>query len=74
LKFKDRGFDANDCFLDNVTGNMYLYNYDIDDWEEIGNIGLHNRKAAQDFNYFGKNILNTVPYRATVSENRRLLA
>jgi hypothetical protein len=46
IKLKDRGFDANDSFLDNVTGNMYIFNHELNDWEAIGNIGLHNRKAA----------------------------
>lgn len=64
LKFNKRHFDANDCFLDNITGNMYLYNNDLGDWEEVGNIGLHNRKAAQDCQLFGSYILNQVPYRS----------
>ena len=62
-KVKDRRIEANESFLDNVTGDLYVFNHDAAKWEPFCNIGLHNRKAAQDSKKMRKYVLRTQVYR-----------
>lgn len=46
-----------DFFLDNVTGDLYGFNYDTGEWVSKGNAGIHFRKAAEEFKTIGKYIM-----------------
>lgn len=46
-----------DYFLDNVTGDLYSFNYDTGEWVSKGNAGLHSRRAAEEFKTIGKYIV-----------------
>ena len=52
-----------DFFLDNVTGDLYAYNFDKNEWTAKANAGIHYEKAAQEFYTLGRFIINTPPYR-----------
>ena len=47
----------NDFFLDNVTGDLYSFNYDTGEWVSKGNAGLHSRRSAEEFKTIGKYIV-----------------
>ena len=53
----------NDFFLDHVTGDLYSYNFDKNEWTAKANTGIHYEKAAQEYYTLGKFIINTPPYR-----------
>jgi len=55
--------NTNDFFLDHVTGDLYSYNFDKNEWTAKANTGIHYEKAAQEFYTLGKFIINTPPYR-----------
>jgi hypothetical protein len=53
-----------ELFLDNVTGDLYSYNYDANEWVPKANIGLHYKKAAQGFESLGKFIVKCPVYKS----------
>jgi len=55
--------NINDFFLDHVTGDLYAYNFDKNEWTAKANTGIHCDKAAQEYYTLGKYIINTPPYR-----------
>ena len=52
-----------DYFLDNITGDLYSYNYENEEWVAKANAGLHFQKAAQEFHTIGKFIIQAPVYR-----------
>ncbi|CAD8187463.1 unnamed protein product [Paramecium pentaurelia] len=52
-----------DYFLDNVTGDLYSFNYDTGEWVGKGNAGLHSRRAAEEFKTIGKYIVKAPQYK-----------
>ena len=52
-----------DYFLDNITGDLYSYNYENEEWIAKANAGLHFQKAAQEFHSIGKFIIQAPVYR-----------
>lgn len=40
----------NDYFLDNITGDLYTYNYENEEWVAKANTGLHYQKVCNDKN------------------------
>ncbi|CAD8110500.1 unnamed protein product [Paramecium sonneborni] len=52
-----------DFFLDNVTGDLYGFNYDTGEWISKGNAGIHFRKAAEEFKTIGKYIMKAPQYK-----------
>ncbi|CAD8203085.1 unnamed protein product [Paramecium pentaurelia] len=52
-----------DFFLDNVTGDLYGFNYDTGEWVSKGNAGIHFRKAAEEFKTIGKYIMKAPQYK-----------
>eukprot|EP01017_Pseudomicrothorax_dubius_P028856 TRINITY_DN3459_c0_g3_i2.p1 TRINITY_DN3459_c0_g3~~TRINITY_DN3459_c0_g3_i2.p1 ORF type:complete len:607 (-),score=80.43 TRINITY_DN3459_c0_g3_i2:39-1859(-) len=54
---------STDFFLDNVTGDLYNYNYDTDEWIPRANAGIHYRKAAETFNSLGRFVIKVPTYR-----------
>ena len=46
-----------DYFLDNVTGDLYSFNYDSGEWISKGNAGIHSRRSAEEFKTIGKYIM-----------------
>ncbi|CAD8200721.1 unnamed protein product [Paramecium octaurelia] len=55
----------NDFFLDNVTGDLYSFNYDTGEWVSKGNAGLHSRRAAEEFKTIGKYIVKAPQYKVS---------
>ena len=47
----------NDLFLDNVTGDLYGFNYETEEWTTKYNAGIHYRRAAEEFKTLGKYII-----------------
>src|SRR5690348_16270638 len=47
----------NDFYLDNVTGDMYSYHALKAEWIPKMNAGMHNAKAAQNYDSLGKVII-----------------
>lgn len=61
-----------DYFLDNITGDLYNYNYENEEWVAKANAGIHFQKAAQTFHSIGKFIIQAPLYRPkTVTDNNR---
>lgn len=54
---------TDDFFLDNVTGDLYSYSFDKNEWSAKANIGIHYEKAAQEFYTLGKFIVKSPTYR-----------
>ena len=59
-----------DFYLDNVTGDMYGYNYETCEWIPKMNSGLHYVQAAQGHESLGKYVINTPSYKAKVFDDR----
>ena len=49
LKLGDKRLEVSDVFLDNVSGDIYNYNYDTAEWVAKSNVGIHNQRAAEEF-------------------------
>jgi len=64
-KIKKNLHDIRQCdfFLDNVTGDLYSFNYDNGEWIGKGNAGLHYRRAAEEFKTIGKYIVKAPQYK-----------
>ena len=58
--------------LDNVTGDLYSFNYETDEWVPKMNVGIHYVKAAQTFDSLGKYVVNTPIYKPRVVEGKSL--
>ena len=58
-----RDIRSNEFFLDNVTGDLYGFNYDSGEWISKGNAGIHYRRAAEEFKTVGKYILKAPIYK-----------
>ena len=43
------GLKRTDVFLDSATGDLYSYSKDIEQWNPIGNTGLHNARTADTY-------------------------
>lgn len=52
-----------DFFLDNLTGDLYAFNYDTNEWTTKGNVGIHYEKTVQEYHSIGKYILKVPIYR-----------
>lgn len=54
-------------FLDNITGDLYRLNYDHlsqdAQWIPIANAGIHQRRAAQEYQSIGKFIIKSPTYK-----------
>lgn len=73
--YKSSGvLDSSDCFLDDSTGDYFTLNTDSREWEPVGNVGIHRRKAAEDRRIPGVQIVLPKPYRVSTVEPRRFLA
>lgn len=59
-----REIRQDDLFLDNVTGDLYSFNYDTGEWSSKGNAGLHFRRAAEEFKTVGKYIIKAPTYKS----------
>ncbi len=58
-----RDIRSSEFFLDNVTGDLYGFNYDTGEWVSKGNVGIHYRRAAEEFKTVGKYILKAPVYK-----------
>ena len=56
-----------DHFLDNVTGDLYSYNSERNEWIPISNVGIHHSRAAQTFDSIGKFIIKAPTYKPNKS-------
>lgn len=43
-----KSLSRNEVFLDNATGDYYMYKKEMDLWVPIGNTGLHSLKSAEE--------------------------
>lgn len=50
-------------FLDNVTGDLYAFNFDSQEWIPKVNAGIHYRRAAESFDSIGKYVLKQPVYK-----------
>lgn len=46
-----------------MTGDIYSYSHESEDWIPRGNIGLHHLKSAEEYNSLGKYVLQAPIYR-----------
>lgn len=46
-----------------MTGDLYSYNYDTDEWVTKANAGIHYEKTVQEYHSLGKYILKAPIYR-----------
>ena len=51
-----------DYFLDHVTGDLYAYNPESDEWTPFTNVGLHYCRAAYEYNTIGKYVVKAPVY------------
>ncbi|EAR85528.2 hypothetical protein TTHERM_00442780 (macronuclear) [Tetrahymena thermophila SB210] len=59
-----------DYFLDNVSGDMYQWDNEINQWKPVHNTGLHFRKKAQESQDLGKLVMKTEIYRANIHHKK----
>ena len=55
--------EPTDFFLDNVSGDLYVYNRESEEWHPKGNVGLHHRRSAEEYQTLGKYIVKAPIYR-----------
>lgn len=55
--------ELTDYFLDNVTGDLYSFNRESEEWYPKGNVGLHHRRSAEEYQTLGKYIVKAPIYR-----------
>ncbi|KAM3127316.1 hypothetical protein pb186bvf_020569 [Paramecium bursaria] len=60
-----RNLSPNKYFIEKSTGDIYNYHTDHKSWQPRGNAGIHNTKAAQEFQTLGKYVLKAPVYRPT---------
>jgi len=63
LKLRRENIRAHDYFLDNVTGDLYHFQPESNEWGPLCNIGLHYSKTAQEVHTIGKYVIQTPIYR-----------
>jgi len=63
MQFNPTDLKPNEYFLDNVTGDLYSYSYETNEWIPRFNVGLHYVRAAQAFDSLGKFIIKTPVYK-----------
>lgn len=63
LKTETMNLTSRDLFLDNVTGDFYLYSESSGQWLPIANAGLHSNRAVQVFNSIGKYMIKAPIYK-----------
>lgn len=51
-----------DFFMDHVTGDLYAYNHEYEEWTAVTNIGLHYQRAAHEYNTIGKYVVKAPVY------------
>ncbi|KAL4433516.1 hypothetical protein ABPG74_002913 [Tetrahymena malaccensis] len=61
---------VHDIFIDNVTGDILVYNFESSNWIPKGNTGLHYNKAAQEYSTIGKYILKAPNYQPKSNEEQ----
>ena len=57
-----------DVFLDNSTGDYYMYKKDMGLWMPIGNVGIHYAKAAEESKSEGAFIRKIKTYKPKPSK------
>jgi hypothetical protein len=72
LKLGDKRLEVSDVFLDNVSGDIYNYNYDTAEWVAKSNVGIHNQRAAEEFTSLGKYIISTPVFRVRAVDNKQI--
>jgi len=63
LKVRPESIRAHDYFLDNVTGDLYHFQPESNEWSPLCNIGMHFSKTAQEVHTIGKYVIQTPIYR-----------
>jgi len=64
LDFNTMNLGYSDYFLDHVTGDLYAYKHEYEEWIPFTNVGLHYQRAANEYNSIGKYVVNAPVYRA----------
>jgi hypothetical protein len=54
---------TDDLFLDNVTGDLYGFNYETEEWSTKANAGIHCRRAVEEFKTLGKYVIKAPQYK-----------
>lgn len=72
LKVGDKRLESTDVFLDNVTGDIYNYNYDAYEWAAKYNVGMHFQKAAEEFTSLGKYVISTPVFRVKTVDRKEI--
>lgn len=72
IKIPQKRLEAHDVFLDNVTGDVYNYNYDSNEWVAKANVGIHYQRAAEEFNTLGKYVLNAPVFRVKTVDDKQI--
>ena len=54
---------SRDLFLDNVTGDFYVYSSFSHEWMPVANAGIHSNRSAQTFNTIGKYMIKAPVYK-----------
>lgn len=52
-----------DLFLDHVTGDLYIFSPESEEWVPSSNVGLHYKRAAMEYNTIGKYIIKSPVYQ-----------
>lgn len=71
LAFNLLDLESNDRFLDNVTGDMFHFNKDINELQSYTNCGLHNKKAAEDNKIMGTKVQRNIYYEEIGINNEK---
>ena len=64
--------NCNDYFLNNVTGDLFQYNYEHDNWRPFANAGIHNFLCAEKNQVEGPFILRKEKYRIDYSKKNNV--
>ncbi|CAD8200712.1 unnamed protein product [Paramecium pentaurelia] len=64
-----------DMFLENTSGDLYVFNYETSEWIPKLNVGIHLRSAAQEFQSIGKYVVKAPIYKpkqmgSSISKNK----
>ncbi|CAD8196616.1 unnamed protein product [Paramecium octaurelia] len=52
-----------DMFLENTSGDLYVFNYETSEWIPKLNVGIHLRSAAQEFQSIGRYVVKAPIYK-----------
>jgi len=63
LNLRPEEIEGSDYFLDNVTGDLYCFQHESNEWSPVCNVGMHHSRAAQEYNTIGKFVVKTPIYR-----------